>query len=214
MSFFRTTFLLLLFLFPLSGQGEEAIAPSLAKPKVYFSPQDDVASHLISMIDHEKKRVLVAVYCLTHRGVADALVRAHRRDVEVDVIVDPFSLKSRLALAKLNQGKVSLSVFDPDLVSKDAARESRRSQRRSLMHNKFCIFGDTTLWTGSFNFTYDANRCHQENVLVLEDKELVAQYEAKFQSIKKKCCRPYSDVVLRQPKKTPTILDTIKRNKS
>lgn len=185
---------------------------SAESSKVYFSPKDDVASRLISRIDNEKKQILVAVYCLTHRGVADALVKAKKRGVVVDVIVDPFSLKSRIAVLKLKQGGVTVSVWDPDLiVPKEGGKLSRQSNRRPLMHDKFCVFGDSVVWTGSFNFTYDATRFHRENVIVIDDSEIAAQFQKQFFDIKSQGTRVYSDYVSHHPKPPKNVMDAIKR---
>lgn len=183
-----------------------------ASPTVYFSPEDDVASRLITLIDHEESQVLVAVYCLTHRGVADALVRAKKRGVNVEVIVDPFSLNSRYTVPKLKQGGIEVSVWDPDMaVPKEGGKVARRKDRRPLMHDKFCVFGDQVVWTGSFNFTYDATRFHRENVIVLQDPEVAKKYQAQFFSIKEEGTLPYSDYMAAHPKPKKNVLDALNR---
>ena len=184
-------------------------APSL---QIYFSPQDQIAEHLISLIDKEEKRILAAVYCLTHRGIADALTRAKRRGVKVEVIVDPFSLKNQFALSKLNTGKVEVSIWDPELTMPlSNGKKARDHNRRPLMHDKFCVFGDSIVWTGSFNFTYDATEFHRENVVVIEDREIALQYQKQFDSIKEEGCRSYRDFMALLPTKQKTIIDAIKR---
>jgi phosphatidylserine/phosphatidylglycerophosphate/cardiolipin synthase-like enzyme len=42
----------------------------------------------VRLIDSAKNRVLVAIYSLKNRWVAEALIRAHRRGVEVKVVLD------------------------------------------------------------------------------------------------------------------------------
>jgi len=53
------------------------------------------------------------------------------------------------------------------------------------MHNKFCVFGKEKVWTGSFNFTFDAATNHRENVVVLENREVAKEYLKEFEDLKK-----------------------------
>jgi phosphatidylserine/phosphatidylglycerophosphate/cardiolipin synthase-like enzyme len=165
--------------------------------EAYFSPKDHLAERLIQLIDKEQKSVQVAVYCLTHTGIANALVRARERGVDVEVIVDPFSIKSRAPLRKLDTAQVPLFVWEP----KKLLSMGRYGERRPLMHDKFCLLGDHTLWTGSFNFTHDANTSHQENVLVVEDRDIVKKYREEFLSIKQLGCQSYREYLVTHPAK-------------
>jgi len=199
----------LLFLWILS------FAPSLlqgAAAQVYFSPQDKISERLIELIEKEKKQILIAVYCFTHRGIADALIQAKRRGVVVDVIVDPFTLKSRMACAKLKQASVGISVWDAGLmVPATNGKEARKRARRPLMHDKFCVFGDNLVWTGSFNFTYDATDFHRENVVVIEDREVAGRYVQQFYDIKRQAGRSYEEYLACHPRRKKNVLDALNR---
>jgi phosphatidylserine/phosphatidylglycerophosphate/cardiolipin synthase-like enzyme len=46
---------------------------------------DEVA---VRLIDSAKSRVLVAAYSFKNKGIAEALIRAHRRGIEVKVVMD------------------------------------------------------------------------------------------------------------------------------
>jgi phosphatidylserine/phosphatidylglycerophosphate/cardiolipin synthase-like enzyme len=49
-----------------------------------------------------------------------------------------------------------------------------------LMHNKFCIFDDSIVWTGSFNPTVAGDRKTNNNVVVLFSKYLAQNYDDEF----------------------------------
>lgn len=147
------------------------------------------------MIEQEKKSIFVAIYCMTHRAIASALIDARKRGVEVEVLVDRFSVKIKAPLGKMVEAGIPVHVWDPD-----AAR--RKKAHRPLMHNKFCVFGSDVVWTGSFNFTYEASKMHQENVVVIRDRELASIYKNEFMNIKLKSCVPFgSFVAAHYPKK-------------
>lgn len=164
----------------------------MADCKVYFSPNDQVADRLIELIDEEKHNIKLAVYCLTHGGIADALVRAKARGVSIEAIVDPFSLRYRTSVMKLVNAKIPLYVWNSEQVG---------AKSRALMHDKFCVFSDRMTWTGSFNFTNVANRIHQENVVVIENPSIASRYSAQFAQIKLYGCMPYQEWIARHPPK-------------
>ena len=67
--------------------------PSVSRPETpaptwdaYFSPHGGATSANIKNLDQAKKSILVQAYSFTSAPIASALVRAHRRGVEVQVI--------------------------------------------------------------------------------------------------------------------------------
>ncbi len=108
-------------------------------------------------IDAARLQVLVQAFSFTHRDIADALVRAHRRGLDVQVITDRDQTELFESAAIQRLVEAGLNVFtDADHLS---------------AHNKVIIIDHNaerpTLVTGSFNFTFAAQVRNAENVLVL-----------------------------------------------
>jgi phosphatidylserine/phosphatidylglycerophosphate/cardiolipin synthase-like enzyme len=159
----------------------------IANYQVLFSPKDHIADQLITLIGKEKKSIKAAVYCLMHRGIADALIDAHNRGVKVEVIVDPFSLKSPHApVKKMEAANIAVYIWNPEAAITKTGKKTIR--RKPLMHDKFCILGNSKVWTGSFNFTFEASNSNQENVIILQSPELAATYLEEFKRLKKVGC--------------------------
>ncbi len=184
----RLFFAFILFLRPLSG------ALSTDSVTLFFSPEDHLEKRLIDLIEREHKSIHVCVYALTHRDVIAALVAAKKRGVEVEVIVDRFSVKASSPLYKLTEVSIPVAVWNSDHLR-------RMKAHRPLMHNKFCIFGNHSIWTGSFNFTYEASKIHQENAVVIHDESVAHAYKNQFYTIKMRSCIPLGTFVATQPKK-------------
>ncbi len=132
-----------------------------------FTPGDDAAGLIVRTIDAARTQVLVQTFSFTHREIAEALVRAHERGVDVQVIADreqTNSLDSK-AMQRLVDGGLAVLA--------DA--------EHAAAHNKVMIV-DThgkrpAVITGSFNFTFAAQYRNSENVLVLRDNlDLVRAY--------------------------------------
>jgi phosphatidylserine/phosphatidylglycerophosphate/cardiolipin synthase-like enzyme len=189
---FRFLFLQLLFCFGYFVSSHSKIEKG--DIAAYFSPKDHLAEQLISLIDQETRSIYVAIYTLSHRGIAEALIRAKKRGVEVEVIVDAFSVKARFPLNRMAKSGIPIFVYDPPF---DAAKR----KKAPLMHNKFCVFGGKSIWTGSFNFTYEATTAHRENALYFEDVETAKRYIEQFRAIKYKGSRYYEEYLALHPPK-------------
>lgn len=135
-----------------------------------FSPQDKCSFHILREIDGAKKELLVAVYAFTSDGLADALVRAKKRGVNVQVIIDrefdsrnqgsrgKFLEAQKIPVRRLSGGKLS----NPE---RDAG----------LMHQKFAIVDRRVVFTGSYNWTHSADSVNDEHLLVFRDAGPLAE---------------------------------------
>ena len=148
--------------------------------KAYFSPEDDLRSLLISLIDAENTSIKFAIYTFTDISIAEAFIRASRRGVHVEGIVDRSYGQSRYS-------KVCMlaNAHLPTWVYQTAADE----RQAGLMHNKFCVFEDnidhkSLVWTGSYNFTNRASSKNQENIVILDNQELVNSFNNYFERLK------------------------------
>ena len=137
-----------------------------------FSPDDDAAGLVERAIDTARVQVLMQAFSFTHRGIAAALIRAHRRGVDVQVIADPeqAELIGHNVLRFLVSGKVPVYA--------DALH--------AAAHNKVIIIDPRderpVLITGSFNFTFAAQFRNAENLLVFRgNRELARAYRENWE---------------------------------
>ena len=141
-------------------------------PQIYFSRSDAVAKVLIREIDSAQKSVHVLIYSLTDDDVANALVRAAGRGVDVKVVMD---------LSQTAE-KHSLKEF---LTTKLGAKRviERTGKGRGIMHEKMAVYDGSTVTLGSYNWTDNARDDNWENLIVLHDAGLAAKCESEFQRV-------------------------------
>lgn len=140
--------------------------------QVAFSPEDDTGGLVIRAIDDARKQVLVQTFSFTHRKIANALIDARRRGVEVQVIAD------REQIQRMERGLVPQIAAAGVPTFVDAEHDSA--------HNKVMLIDAGTpqsaVITGSFNFTHAAQYRNAENLLVFRgNPQLTQAYLANWQ---------------------------------
>ncbi len=152
--------------------------------QVYFSnpnPPDDLANGLdqvvVPLIDSAQSSVELASFDLNLPSVLDALVRAKQRGVDVRVIIDTMSGETRLDAKRSPTGEELDAVRVLERVRIKVVDGGRSN---GLMHNKFIVIDSRVLVTGSMNFSYNDTYRNNNNLLVITDPTLIANYRAKF----------------------------------
>jgi phosphatidylserine/phosphatidylglycerophosphate/cardiolipin synthase-like enzyme len=157
---------------PNTYQREPVVLPATGTVQVAFTPGDDAGKLIADAINSAQRQVLVQAFSFTHRKIADALIAAKQRGVDVKVVADkeqthriPTSVIARIAA-----GGVPVFI--------DSAHNSA--------HNKVMVIDagspETALITGSFNFTQAAQHKNSENVLVIRgNKALTDLYLKNWQ---------------------------------
>jgi len=123
---------------------------ALGDTKVMFSPQDNINSELISTINGAQKTIYAAVYMLTDKKIAQALINAKERGVTVEIIVDPISATGSHGKGTfLAEHGIPVFVFVPETKNiPEAERDPNSWDHPAIMHDKFAIIDDEITWTG------------------------------------------------------------------
>jgi phosphatidylserine/phosphatidylglycerophosphate/cardiolipin synthase-like enzyme len=120
---------------------------------VCFTPTENCADKIISVIDDSNKSIYVMAYGFTSVPITDSLLRAKARGVEVDVILD----KSNAGVKKtipitFSDNKIPVYI----------------DYRPPIAHNKVMIIDNNIVITGSYNFTGNAQK-NAENVIFIRN---------------------------------------------
>lgn len=144
--------------------------PPRSSIDAYFSPKGGCTKAIVREIDNAKSSIRVQAYSFTSKPIAEALVKAVRRDVRVEAILDSSNESDRYTAATFLTNVGAMVLTDGE---------------HAIAHNKIIIIDDAVLITGSFNFSKAAEEKNAENVLVVKGyPELVRQYIANYDSHK------------------------------
>ncbi|MBR4363522.1 MAG: DUF1669 domain-containing protein [Prevotella sp.] len=127
---------------------------------------DNIESEIYASINSARQRINIAVAWFTNQALFDSLLNATQRKVEIKII---------LLNDILNRNEFGL---DFGLLANKGADIRFAVTNLGTMHNKFCII-DNMVITGSYNWTYPANK-NSENILMTDEESVVNSYREEF----------------------------------
>lgn len=149
-----------------------AQVPKLAQPfttvaapvvDVFFSDQTAV---IVAGIKSAQRHIRVQAYSFTSAPIAQALIAARARGVDVQVLVDHGSALSTDAK----------TIKELTTAGIDVAEDARHA----IAHNKIVILDGEIVITGSFNFTSAAEKRNAENIVVIRDDQTAQRFMANW----------------------------------
>lgn len=148
---------------------ETALAPGTialgdGSAQALFSPWDDIEGAVVASLRAARQQVLVQAFSFTSRPIARALVEAKRRGVDVRVTADAAETQ------RLDGGRI------PELAAAGIAVFIE--ERYQSAHNKVMVIDadlpTSTVITGSYNWSFAAQRRNAENVLIMRGQTALA----------------------------------------
>jgi len=134
---------------------------------VCFSPGGNCTDAIVKVLGDAKRTILVQAFSFTSAPIAKALLDAHKRGVQVQVILDKDNRTDKYSAADFlaNQG-VPTTI----------------NAAHAIAHNKIIIIDGEVVITRSFNFTKAAQEKNAENLLTIRDPALAGQYTQNWQA--------------------------------
>ena len=155
--------------------------------QVYFTnpnPPDQVDNGIdkiaVQAVDNASQTIDVASFDFTLPSFTNALVNASNRGVKVRVVLDEVNGSQTLSASESPTGK-PFDALKTLTSAKIKVVDGGRSN--GLMHDKIIIVDGTTLFMGSWNMSYNDTFRNNNNLLVINDPELIANYQAKFNEL-------------------------------
>jgi len=120
--------------------------------EVYFCPRDNCEDKMLNLIKSSEK-----IHCALY-------------ELDLEYIINELEKKDYF-----------LIVDDDSYKYVSSLNNVKRDNRSALMHNKFCIFDDEVIITGSFN-PKKSGLNNNNNIVIVKSKYLSENYEEEFQS--------------------------------
>jgi phosphatidylserine/phosphatidylglycerophosphate/cardiolipin synthase-like enzyme len=145
--------------------------PAQGSVQVAFAPWEDAEAMIVEALRTARRQILVQAFSFTSRNLANALIAARRRGVDVRVTAD------REQTFSSDNSRI------PDLAA--AGIPVSLEVRYQSAHNKVMVIDADTanqaVITGSYNWSYAAQNRNAENVLLLRgNPALVRAYASNW----------------------------------
>ena len=136
--------------------------------EVWICAEGGCADRVIGLTTEADHRLWVAMFSFTDEDVARALTDAGRRGVDVKVLLDS---------TQAGQAPTIRRILG------DGGVDFRLDGNSSLMHHKFAVVDSKFVATGSFNWTVNANRHNDENLVILHSDEVTDTFADEFSRV-------------------------------
>jgi len=134
--------------------------------QVLFAAEDEVATQLLPLIQNAKRQVRFMAFSFTHDALGQAVLDRANAGVDVRGIFE-------------KRGSETEYSELPALFC--AGMAMRQDGNPRTFHHKVFIIDEQTVATGSFNFSDNADESNDENVIIITDPALAAQYLQEFE---------------------------------
>jgi phosphatidylserine/phosphatidylglycerophosphate/cardiolipin synthase-like enzyme len=137
--------------------------------EIYFSPDDGIAQHLVALLGQARKSIYFMAYSFTLDELGKAMRQRARNGVKVSGVMEDNQVRANVG-----------GEYDP---FRQAGLDVRLDGNPGLMHHKVIVIDDQIVITGSYNFSNNAETSNDENLIVIYNSQIAAQYLEEFQRV-------------------------------
>lgn len=137
--------------------------------EIFFSPRGQVASRIVQLINSAQTSIQFLAYSFTSNDIGNAIIAKARDGLNVSGVVDH------------SQATQQGNEYDP---FKQAGLDVHLDGNgKGLMHHKLIIIDHHIVITGSYNFTTSAEKTNDENLIIIDNADVAAQYMEEFTKV-------------------------------
>src|SRR6266508_1842518 len=146
-----------------------------AQVENYFAAEDKVAGHIVDHLNQARLSIHFLAFSFTNDAIGSAIIARAKAGVGVAGVFETTGSETQYS----EYGKMRKAKLD---VLQDG--------NPYVMHHKVIIIDDRTVIFGSFNFTSNADKDNDENLLIVDSPALAQAFEAEFQRIREVALHP------------------------
>jgi len=134
----------------------------------YFAPEDNVAEKIVARLKTAQKTIDFMAFSFTDDAIGETVRARARAGVKVRGVFENTGSETKYS----EYGRM-----------KDDRLDVWQDGNPYLMHHKVFIVDGKTVIFGSFNFSQNAEESNDENLLIIDDAGLAAQFTAEFERV-------------------------------
>lgn len=131
-----------------------------------------IADRISLELEKAQSSIYIAVAWLTNQNLFNLMLQKAQQGVTVQLMLsnDHINQQSRIDYDQLNIDSSAAYLIGDG--------------KQDLMHNKFCIIDNDTVINGSYNWSYKAEKNHENILITKGDEVLAAQFIKQFKKIR------------------------------
>lgn len=133
--------------------------------KNFFAPEDGVMSRVISAVGSANYSINFLVFSFTDQDLAMTMLDRAKAGVIIRGVFETKGAGSQYSMCSY---------------LKSEGQDVRLDVNPNTLHDKIIIIDERVVITGSFNFSGNANKSNDENLLIIDDENLAREYLAEF----------------------------------
>jgi phosphatidylserine/phosphatidylglycerophosphate/cardiolipin synthase-like enzyme len=141
----------------------------------YFAPEDKVAAKIVARLKQAARTIDFMAFSFTDDDIGNTVLERAKGGVKVRGVFENTGSETQYS----EYGKM-----------KQAGLDVWQDGNPYLMHHKVFIIDGKTVILGSFNFSQNAEEENDENLIIVDDTTLVAQFEAEFARVYEQAKNP------------------------
>lgn len=132
---------------------------------------NNIRKEIIPLLNNAYSEVLIAMAWFTSRELFETLLDCRKRGVNVELV--------------LLDNAINWMYYAPDFNRLIEAGGTIRVARADIgqMHHKFCVIDSNFAITGSYNWTYFAEKYNNENIIITDESVIVNSFKSEFQAV-------------------------------
>ncbi|MCU0821553.1 MAG: phospholipase D-like domain-containing protein [Spirochaetes bacterium] len=138
--------------------------------EVYFSPENNIEEKILDGLQKSQESICFMAFSFTSDRIGEMIIDKFKRGVKVRGIFEKIGSNTKY------------SEYTKMLMEKIPVRIDKNRYR---MHHKVIVIDGRTVITGSYNFSRSADEQNDENLLIIQNKEIAGQYLNQFESLYK-----------------------------
>lgn len=134
----------------------------------YFAPEDGVTARIVDEIRTATRSIVFMAFSFTSDPIGQAMLERAKAGVHVTGVFETTG---------------SNTPFSEYRKLREAGIEVYQDGNPWVMHHKVIIVDERTVILGSFNFSENADKSNDENLLIIEDPRLAAAFTTEFDRV-------------------------------
>jgi phosphatidylserine/phosphatidylglycerophosphate/cardiolipin synthase-like enzyme len=136
----------------------------------YFSPEDNIEKIILKRINKAKKSIHFMAFSFTSDKIGEAIIKKSKQGIKVKGIFEARGSKTR---------------YSEYIKMKIEGIPVKKDKNRYVMHHKVIIIDGVRVITGSYNFSKNANKNNDENIIIIDNKKIADKYIREFYKLYK-----------------------------